>query len=228
MSVTMNTVSVNQNTNFKGSYSKTEQGNQYYKTSAGTTAGAVLAVPAFALNYTSGNSLSYMTGFMNKVLDKEEKEASKEFMKPMEEIAARAKKFAIPMAVVAAACTLGCGMIVDHIRNKRAQEVADLTKQVGVKGAMMQGEGVAISQKGRTYYDSNVGSKYGALLGAGCGLIKTGMEIARDHKLVSKLPGGMANYLTGGILTMAEFALGGWLMGKIADHNTNKAAERKA
>ena len=204
MSVTTNAVS--SAPIFKGSYSKTDYGNTYYKTSAGTTAGAVLAVPAFLLNCDIGGDSKKYANFYRKIGIPEEKVV--EFEKKLEKELSSAKKFAMPRAIAAAVCTLGCGMIVDHIRNKKAKEVADLTRQVGVRNAMVHGEGVSISRNGRTYYDSNIGSKYGALLGAGCGVIASGFSILQNKgsetmKEASKLPGYKAALVGGSLFGVA-------------------------
>ena len=102
-------------------------------------------------------------------------------------------------------------MLIDHLRNKKAKEKADFVKQVGVKKAVIENDDIALSNKGRAYYESNVGTKYGALLGAVCGLLHTAMLRKKE-------------YITNAI----TFAIGGFIMGKIADSNTNKDARKHA
>lgn len=235
MSVTVNPCETN-NCNFKGKWDKTEQGTPYYKTNSGTVAGAVLAVPAGLLHLSNAkapaNSEEY-TNMMKKYTDSftkmmseaEKKEFEKEFEEgikankaqydKMLEGTKRAKKYAIPFAITAAGLTLGCGMLVDHLRNTKAKEFADYTRQVGKKNAIMNGDKVNISNNGNPYYESNEGSKIGGLLGAGCGVVASFM----NHGLKFKPQA---------IGTIGMFALGGWIMGKIADSNTNKNARKNA
>ena len=139
-----------------------------------------------------------------------------ETLKMGNENALRMKKYAVPFAVLAAGLTVGCGMLVDKFRNDKAKETADIVKQVGVKNAVMNNDRIALSNKGRAYYESNQGSKYGAFLGAGCGIIGALMEQGKNIKI------------SGAIGSALTFALGGWIMGKIADSNSNKDARRHA
>lgn len=225
MSLSVNNGQYTQQPAFRGKFERTEQGNPYYKTNAGTVAGGVMAgvatwswlkrlnfkeVPelddkAKAFMKESGMEDVYKA-FGIKDINKALKEENKQ--------AARLKKFAIPFALIAAACTLGCGMLVDNIRNKKAQETADYTAQVGVRNAVMNGDSVALSNKGRTYYDSNAGKKYGALLGAGCGLIESIMTAGKFKPI--------------GLLNMIPMAIGGLIMGAITDHYTNSSAKKNA
>ena len=124
------------------------------------------------------------------------------------------KKYAIPFAIIAAGATAGCGILVDHFRNKKAKEAADTVKQVGVKNAVMQNDKIQLSNKGRAYYESNQGVKYGALLGAACGVVHSAMN-------GSKKTGA---YITNVIM----FGLGGLIMGKIADSTANNDARKHA
>ena len=239
MSATINPCGTTNNCNFKGKWDKTEQGTPYYKTSSGTTAGAVMAVPAglIWLNQLSkptteeeaGKNLNkfkenFLKGF-NKSSKGENKEFADAFLKgiddslktdKMKKTLERNKKMksrAIPAAIAAAGLTLGCGMLVDKLRNDKAKDAANTVKQVGTKNAIMSNDGLTLSNRGRAYYESNQGSKYGALLGAGCGVADAALHSAKPK-------GYIGNALV--------FALGGWIMGAIADHYTNKDAKRHA
>ncbi len=229
MSLSISNNSYVQQPAFRGKFEKTEQGNPYYKTNSGTVAGGVMAgVAALSwlkwLNFKEVPELddkakafmkesgledvykAFGVKDINKVLNEEYKQKNKQ--------GARLKKLAIPFALVAAACSLGCGMLVDNIRNKKAKETADFTAKVGVRNAIMNGDSVALSNKGRTYYDSNVGKKYGALLGAGCGLIESVMSAGKFKPI--------------GLLNMIPMAIGGLIMGAITDHFTNSNAKKNA
>ena len=191
MSIMINPCGTTNNCNFRGSFKKTEQGNPYYKTNSGTTAGAILAIPA---GLTWLNKISY------KEPSAEETEAAKNVIKEsgMDDFFKKitgGKNFEETL---------------------KAKETADIVKQVGVKNAVMNNDRIALSNKGRAYYESNQGSKYGAFLGAGCGIIGALMEQGKNIKI------------SGAIGSALTFALGGWIMGKIADSNSNKDARRHA
>ena len=225
MSLSVNNGQYTQQPAFRGKFERTEQGTPYYKTNSGTVAGGVMAGVAILpwlskLGFKEAPALDdeaksimkeagmddMFKKFGLKDIDEAFKEANKNGM--------RLKKYAIPFALVAAACTLGCGMLVDNIRNKKAKETADYTAQVGVKNAIMNGDSVALSNKNRTYYDSNAGKKYGALLGAGCGLIESIMTAGKFKPI--------------GLLNMIPMAIGGLIMGAITDHYTNNSAKKNA
>ena len=218
---------------FKGKWSKTEEGNPYYKTNTGAVAGGIMAIPAAYswLKYswknideakinkelTESKKIMKETG-MDKQFDDMFKNLgyknTEEAMKAGIDNMKRLKKYAIPFAIIAAGATAGCGILVDHLRNKKAKEAADTVKQVGVKNAVMQNDKIQLSNKGRAYYESNQGVKYGALLGAGCGLIESVMSAGKLKAAA--------------LINMALMALGGLIMGKIADSTANNDARKHA
>lgn len=229
MSLAVNPV-INQSNQatFKGKWDKTDNGTPYYKSNSATIAGGVMAVPA---------AIDWLININKKSLtqDKDIEEVAKnpemkkqvdsflkifgvensfeEVLKEQNKINQRLKKYAVPFAIIAAGLTAGCGVLVDNLRNKKAQELADYVKQNGIKKTLMEQDRVAISNKGRAYYESNQGRKWGALLGAGCGITAALMQSGRKTKI--------AHMFTGA----ASYAFGGWIMGMIADRNTNKNAK---
>ena len=223
--------------NFKGSYQKTENGTPYYKTNSGTIAGGVMAGVAGLrwLNYRSLPTTKEdaekkvksivdmfksknMTADDKKVIDEGIKEGLKDIEKTIEHNKV-IKKRAIPCAIIAAGVTLGCGMLVDALRNKRAKESAEFVKQVGTKKAVITSDTVDLSNKGRPYYNSKIGKEYGFALGAGCGFINYAMNFSKHNPKK-----GMVALLS----NVISFGLGGLLMGAIADHNTNNDARKHA
>ena len=78
----------------------------------------------------------------------------------------------------------------------------------------MQNDKIQLSNKGRAYYESNQGVKYGALLGAGCGLIESVMSAGKLKAAA--------------LINMALMAVGGLIMGKIADSTANNDARKHA
>lgn len=229
MSLAVNPVVIQNNqATFKGKWDKTDNGTPYYKSNSATIAGGVMAVPA-ALTWLSNinkKDLAHDKNIEEVTKNPEMKKQVDSFLKmfgedgSFEEVLKeqnkrnkRLKKYAIPFALIASGLTLGCGILVDYLRNKKAQETAEQVRQNGIKKTLIEQDRVAISNKGRAYYESNQGRKWGALLGAGCGITAALMQSGRKTKI--------AHMFTGA----ASYAIGGWLMGMIADHNTNKNAK---
>lgn len=222
---------INQQT-FKGKYTRTEQGNPYYKTNSGTVAGAIVAVPAGLgwlmkrslltteeeyAKYTNVVKDFFMKGFKGE----EAKAFSEGFDSGVKESMSKAKERlelnkklksrAIPGAIIAAICSLGCGMLIDKLRNNKAKEAADTVGRVGLNNAIMHNDNISISKRGRAYYDSSEGLKWGALLGAGCGVASAALNGRKP-----------VQYLTNAL----KFAVGGLIMGAITDACTNKSARK--
>ncbi len=223
--------------NFKGSFQKSENGIPYYKTNAGTVAGSVMAVPAaltWLINLNAPTtkeelekkSKNMLNMFMPKNISAEEQKAIneglKESMKDSEkqlEYYKTMKRRAIPGAIIAAGLTLGCGILVDYLRNKKAQASADFVKQVGMKNAFKEDRDLVLSNSGRAYYKSNQGKKYGFGLGAICGVAAAALAHSKHNP-----NSGAAMFIS----NIISFGLGGLLMGTIADHNANSDARKHA
>ncbi len=215
---------INQQT-FKGKYTRTEQGNPYYKTNSGTVAGAIVAVPAgltwlrkLSLPTTEEagrkNSQKVKDMFTKGLKEEYAENFSKSFDLGVKKAISKNKKLksrAIPGAIIAATFSLGCGMLVDKLRNNKAKEAADTVGRVGLNNAIMHNDNISISGKGRAYYESSEGLKWGALLGAGCGIANAALYGAKPIQ-----------YLTKGL----KFAVGGLIMGAITDACTNKSARK--
>ena len=65
------------------------------------------------------------------------------------------------ISLAAALAAVGCGAIIDNIRNKNAAKTADEIRQVGLRKAIETDDHVDISRSGRGYYESNDGAKHG-------------------------------------------------------------------
>ena len=126
----------------------------------------------------------------------------------------------------------GISAFIDYKRNQKAAEAADYINKVGVRQAVMTRDDIYLStNNGKPYYKSNVGGKYGTAIGAGIGalfgilpgsiLTATGLGKLRSKEVAA------AGIALVAILTSA-FALGGFILGKITDYFTNKAAEKNA
>lgn len=180
--------------NFKGNFSKTENGAEYYKTNKGLVAGNVLAA-LFGLDIVS--------------------------------CFAKGKPQTGLIALGVAASSIGCGAIIDNLRNKKAAEIADRINEIGLKNAIRENDRIEIARSGQGYYESNTGIKYGGLLGAGLGAI-SGALLSSSKEFKKNLEAQRQSLsLLGGIAGVAIlYAIGGVIMGKIADHYTNKDARK--
>ncbi|DAA88140.1 TPA: hypothetical protein CPT92_09285 [Candidatus Gastranaerophilales bacterium HUM_13] len=208
---------------FKGNYKRTEQGNPYYHTNSAMKIGGTLAglcALGTAIDLAGNN-------FFQKAL-KNLPEADKDLIKINNKTAILANGLA------ALAIHLGCAAFIDHKRNEKAKETADFVKKVGTKNAVMNSDEVALSNKGRAYYDSNTGAKYGVWCGTGAGLVTGILGYAKElKKLDSKTPDVIKTATkTGGAIGIAMgigiSALGGWLLGKWADSIANNDARKHA
>lgn len=208
---------------FKGNYKRTEQGNPYYHTNSAMKIGGTLAglcALGTAIDLAGNN-------FFQKAL-KNLPEADKDLIKINNKTAILANGLA------ALAIHLGCAAFIDHKRNEKAKETADFVKKVGTKNAIMNSDEVALSNKGRAYYDSNTGAKYGVWCGTGAGLVTGILGYAKElKKLDSKTPDVIKTATkTGGAIGIAMgigiSALGGWLLGKWADSIANNDARKHA
>lgn len=208
---------------FKGNYKRTEQGNPYYHTNSAMKIGGTLAglcALGSAIDLAGNN-------FFQKAL-KNLPEADKDLIKINNKTAILANGLA------ALAIHLGCAAFIDHKRNEKAKETADFVKKVGTKNAVMNSDEVALSNKGRAYYDSNTGAKYGVWCGTGAGLVTGILGYAKElKKLDSKTPDVIKTATkTGGAIGIAMgigiSALGGWLLGKWADSIANNDARKHA
>ena len=229
MAVNFNASSVNYNPNFKGSMKRTEQGNPYYKTNSGTKIGAGFA----ALTLLSGAGSIAMGNFINKAAGNLGKELTQTETVNTRLVGDFYKKLGKYSMLVGIPMYLGCGMIVDYLRNQKAKKAADLVHQAGIKNAMIQDRDIAISPRRQPYLNSDSGAKNGAILGAVVNPLATLILWPVTNKFnqqffksagmsgmpkMSKVPSLIMSCLTG--------AFGGWLLGKWADHNSNKAAEK--
>ncbi len=268
MSLNISNVSVKtQNPNFRGNYRETKNGNPYYSTNSAAIAGGILAVPAFIHQYSFGKTNSKIASSKAKELEnflatasEQEKERLNKIVN-LEKLSEYYKKVAntptsrilIP-AILASGLTLGCGLIVNRLRNKNAQMASDEIRYKGSEQAPNDNKNIKISENGNLYYKSNDGKRIGTLLGLGTGatfmgvnrLLNTGnvkeyMDINKQsienifkngtdsEKLktgLNKIYKSTASLTT--LILLGGFMLGGFIMGAIADSAANKKARKNA
>lgn len=184
--------------NFRGSYERTENGTPYYKTNSGIVAGSILG---------GFQCIGVINLFMKK----------------------RTSYGLISLATALA--SVGCGAIIDNIRNKNAAKAADEIRRNGLRNAMQINEHIDIGRHGTGYYESKDGAKHGWKLGAAVSLILgTAATFTKSFQQEARLPkNAKAGTIIFGILGSAAInALGGFIMGKITDHNANNDARKHA
>jgi hypothetical protein len=211
---------------FKGSVKKNKNGVPYYHSTSGTTIGAVAAAIAgghhlvlAAIPKLDSNNPKHKK-FLEENL-KTTRTVMNDKNATLEDVAKnfeKAKKIAIPAAIIYAGAALGCGMLVDHIRNSKAKKAANQIASMPPEKVIEKNPNIEVSENRKLYYKSNTGSKYGFALGAGVGII----DILYDLALVKKIHPSAA------ITALVGFGAAGWLLGLLADHNTNKNAEKMA
>ena len=208
---------------FKGKFQQTEQGAPYYKTNSAMKIGGTLA------------GLSTISIIGGLCLDSYNVKKSKEILEAMtpnvqnKMTPAKSKAAAIlASGLICIATHLGAAAYIDHKRNEKAKEIANFTRQVGTKNAVMSRDDIAISNKGRAYYDSNTGSKYGAWLGAGAGVVVTmkSLIIKKNPNMHNKPKAFKIGSAVGCVIGTGLTALGGWLLGKWSDSMANNDTRR--
>ena len=199
---------INQNPAFRGKWVKSENGTPYYKTNSGAIAGSIMAIPALAPWLVQKKDGSFVLETYKNLGIEIDKEAKDIIMNDAKRLA----KYKYIFAAIAAACTAACGIIYDNVRNKKAKEVAESVRQHGVKSTIENNSNAALSRRGHVYYEASDGLKLGGLMGAGCGLIEGAMSA----------PKRPAQWL----VSIIMFGLGGMLMGKITDSNSNNEVRK--
>lgn len=123
-------------------------------------------------------------------------------------------KYGYAFAGIAAACSIGCGVLVDYIRNKKAKEVAE--EYVLNPNQALASENMEYSEEGVPYFKSKIGLKTGALLGATCGILEHMMICTKSVK----------NKMLTGAKGTLQMVIGGLLVGALADSLTNSKSKK--
>ena len=122
--------------------------------------------------------------------------------------------------------SIGCGAIVDKIRNKKAAEKADMIREVGLKQAVLVDDSIEFTRTGRGYYHSKDGVKKGGLLGLAVGGIDALSIYLFDKEATRKAFDSPKGKITGVVFSALIYGRGGLIMGKITDHLANNDARK--
>ena len=202
-------VAMQRNVNFKG-MSQSENGVPYHKSNTGLIMGSIIGGIGAISHFGDGSfadmvQKSYKTGAAN---------IPDEALKSIEKM----KKFSVPFALIAAAMSIGCGVLVDNIRNKKAAETADVVASSrNINEAFIRDENLQLDKYGLPYHHSNTGTKIGALLGSVCGVTHGLMTTASANSVKIK-----ALYAVSSAISMA---LAGWGVGALYDKIVNGKAQ---
>lgn len=180
----------------------------------------------------SGTLYSYASkiGELNKGLAEEFK-GNPEFGKFAQEALENAKAckvtgkaglYSIPMHV---ALALGCGALVDKLNNDKRAEFAEKLAANGKEEALKNDDNAEITKNGNVYCKSNMGKKLGALLG----LVAAPLPDLILSPMTKNIEGpkswsGFKGYAKIGVIG----AIGGLILGAIADKYSNKTAAKQA
>lgn len=180
---------VQQTPSFRGKWSRTENGTPYYKTNVGTIMGCIGA--GMALLQT-GAALTAKSS--------------------------QDKAIGVFSGLVSIALEIGVGKYVDKKRNAKAQSIADYTRKVGVKNAVVNCDDLEISKNNKVYYKSKEGRKFFSRLGAISGIL---LSMPLVFSKASPLVRFSALFVGAGL-----GAAGGWLKGWFVDALTNRSARK--
>ena len=208
---------------FKQNPQKQENKPNSFTTHAGLKTGIAVSVlgAGYKLAVTSvANGLlnqgrTLLTEFLNAAGDT----IPKEMKTGIEAISNSASKNYWTIPVTFAIYT-GCGALIDKYINDKRANFAEATKNKDIKEIAKNERKARFTEKGNSYYESNIGKKYGTLLGiVALPILKAINGAIKGNHSFSLF--GLAIYVAGG-------ALGGLTLGAITDHYANKGAKKFA
>lgn len=192
---------------------------QPFKTHAGLKTGIAASVIA------AGNELFFAK--LLKVCSEASSVASKDVANDVElanNFKSNAKNFkalsknvwiTLPIAVLA---SIGCGMFVDSVINKKQAQFADKFNTEGRKAALNDEERAEITKKDNVYLSTNSGKKVGTMLGA---IVLPAFGAVKKSLAKVKAPNAV---ITNAIIG----SIGGLILGSITDMAANKGAKKHA
>lgn len=199
-----------------------ENGLPYYKTNKGTIIGAILAVPAVAIDAkplflkegdTTRNAKKFYEKYGLKM-----SERTVNTLKEAEKYLERRKKLAIPFSLITAAVTLGSGILYDKVRNSKAKSAANDIFIGNYKNIYNHRGEVDTTAHGVPVYKSRNAVAFGALTGAICGLVRGVMTCITTKKF-------HAPHIITPVVLLTQV---GMIVSTIAQGASNRAAEKSA
>ncbi len=181
----------------------------YYKTNAGLKTGGVYACIAGAMGALSA---TFSKGLLN--FAKNNGGDAKQVEAASKTLGKAAITIPISMAVYVA-----CGALIDKfINNKRAQ-FHEINAGKDKNEILKNNPDAETTRSGEVYQHTNVGKKYGALLGA---VVSPALGLAVNA--IAKQKSGAIGIVS----SIISGTVGGLLLGAITDHYANKGAEKYA
>jgi len=110
--------------------------------------------------------------------------------------------------------------LIDKYINKKRTEFAEATKNKDIREIAKEERQARFTEKGNSYCESNIGKKYGTLLGV--------VALPVLNAINGAIRGNRSFSLFGILTSAAAGALGGLTLGAITDHYANKGARKFA
>ena len=123
--------------------------------------------------------------------------------------------FTVPIGI---AVYTGCGALIDKLTNDSRAKFAQDNAGKDTKEILKNNPDAELTRRGEAYQKTNIGKKYGALLGA---VVLPLWKLAHSAITKTKSPFGIVTAVVTG-------ALGGLTLGAITDHYSNKGAVKHA
>ena len=215
-----------QATSFKGKYKQTENGNTYYHTNSAKAIGYSLGGLRLLLGLATASTFCYFS----KSIDKNH-------------ISKNIGKRCLVAAAIGACTDIIASTLIDSKRNKEVRKMTNDINYYGANEVFQKNNNVQITDNKNICYKSNIGSKYGVLLGLGSGVImettnfisdKIFTKSLKNKEGIRELPNDIKEIVSNlystthsrGLfniaITLGCCTLGGWLLGKWSDSVANK------
>lgn len=215
----------NRNVAFRGKSEDTEGTTKPFQTHAGLklgiATGALGAVGALSEGRLAEKAVELIKQNQKKALgmDNDLKAIFETFVEYMKNSSKTSKL----LAPVIAAVSIGCGVAVDMVANKKHAQIAELKDSSDTKEILKEESRVDTTRNGNAYYKSNTGKKLGTLLG-----LATYPLVSVASLKFMKYPINAKGVAAVSGITAAMGAIGGFVLGAIADKCGNSAARKAA
>lgn len=215
----------NRNVAFRGKSEDTEATNKPFQTHAGLKLGIAAGTLGAVGSLAEGRLAKKAAEFIKQG----EKEAQgmdnevKAILEPVIEFMKSASKSAKFLAPAIAIASVGCGVAVDMAANKKHAQIAELKDSSDTKEILNDESRVDTTRNGNVYYKSNTGKKLGTLLG----LVTYPIVEVLSLKMM-KVQSSVKSLAAVAGVTAVMGAIGGFVLGAIADKCGNSAARKAA